>query len=378
MTTSPDDARHLTFTTLDELWNNGAPMALPIKGEPACRLQLDPKHGLITLVTAYDTPEPDVAKLKNVGFSRRLGGRRRARRTHCPSRRQRARRLRAARNNRRRAPDRKHAARRCRCCGVARHRNVFAARGAMTTEKEVGLLGELLFLEFLIHPDRRRSCRVCMARPAVRGARLHLRHDPYRGEDDEQRTPSARDSRTQPAGAAERRAAESPFDAAHPELAPSGGRTLPKLVAQSAQISGGHQVAIDAMLTAFGWQDDDADFTRRSGRCVPQPRAYGVKDDFPAMTPIGSPVVPNFALLSDVSYRVDLTDLNHDALPDPTRRIRGVKGELTEMTDPRPVWADALTNVFVALKNQQPAPLTTSIGCAVRHPQSTQICRIRS
>ena len=35
--------------------------------------------------------------------------------------------------------------------GVARHRDIFASRGAMTTEKEVGLLGELLFLEFLIH-----------------------------------------------------------------------------------------------------------------------------------------------------------------------------------------------------------------------------------
>ena len=69
MMTTPDDARHLTFATLDELWSNGAPMVLPIKGEPSCRLQLDPKNGLITLVTPYDTPEPDVAKLKNVGFA---------------------------------------------------------------------------------------------------------------------------------------------------------------------------------------------------------------------------------------------------------------------------------------------------------------------
>lgn len=36
------------------------------------------------------------------------------------------------------------------------------------------------------------------------------------------------------------------------------------------------------------------------------------------MTPdLVGPVVPNFALLSEVSYRVDLTDLQHDALPDP-------------------------------------------------------------
>jgi hypothetical protein len=32
------------------------------------------------------------------------------------------------------------------------------------------------------------------------------------------------------------------------------------------------------------------------------------------------------------------------------------------MTDPRPAWADALTNVFVALKNQQPTPLLPLLG----------------
>src|SRR5206468_1338296 len=69
MTVSPDDARHLTFVTLDALWKHGAPIEIPIKGEPACRLQLDPKSGLITLVTRYETPEPDVARLKNVGFN---------------------------------------------------------------------------------------------------------------------------------------------------------------------------------------------------------------------------------------------------------------------------------------------------------------------
>jgi hypothetical protein len=63
MSESPEDARHLTLTTLDTLWNSGNPVVLPIQGDPACRLQLDPKNGLITLVTGYRTPEPDVAWL---------------------------------------------------------------------------------------------------------------------------------------------------------------------------------------------------------------------------------------------------------------------------------------------------------------------------
>src|SRR4051794_39813796 len=150
MTTSPEDARHLTFATLDELWTTGAPMVLPIKGEPACRLQLDPKNGLINLVTAYDTPEPDVAKLKNVGFAAVSSGDdelaeltvRVEGSVHG------AYGLLATIADELQIEKMPLAA--AVAAGVARHRNVFASRGAMTTEKEVGLIGELLFLEFLI------------------------------------------------------------------------------------------------------------------------------------------------------------------------------------------------------------------------------------
>ena len=80
----------------------------------------------------------------------------------------------------------------------------------------------------------------------------------------------------------------------------------------------GHQVAVDTMLSSFGWQDDDADLYPTFWALRSQPRAFEVKGDFPAMTPdLVGPVVPNFALLSEVSYRVDLTDLHYDALPDP-------------------------------------------------------------
>ena len=151
MTISPDDARHLTFTTLDELWNNGAPMVLPIQGKPACRLQLDPKNSIITLVTLYETPEPDVAKLKNVGFSAVSAGEdelaeltvRVEGSVHG------AYGLLATIADELQIEKMPLAA--AVAAGVARHRDIFASRGAMTTEKEVGLLGELLFLEFLIH-----------------------------------------------------------------------------------------------------------------------------------------------------------------------------------------------------------------------------------
>lgn len=316
MATSPDDARHLTFTTLDELWSAGAPMVLPIKGEPACRLQFDPKNGLITLVTAYDTPEPDVAKLKNIGFAAVSADDNELAELTV------------------RVEDSVHGAygllatiadelqieemplAAAVAAGVARHRNVFASRGAMTTEQEVGLIGELLFLEFLIHQIGAGPATSSWQGPASEEHdftfdSVHIEVKTTRGE--------------------RRRHVIHGLDQLVPlrgvplsvlsiqvtRTAPDGGRSLPQLVAQVRKIAGGHQIALDAMLTSFGWQDDDADLYSTFWALRSQPRAYNVKADFPAMTPeLVSPVVPNFALLSEVSYRVDLTDLDYDGLPD--------------------------------------------------------------
>lgn len=317
MTISPGDARHLTFTTLDELWNNGAPMVLPIKGEPACRLQLDPKNGLITLVTLYETPEPDVAKLKNVGFSAVSAGDdelaevtvRVEGSVHG------AYGLLATIADELQIEKMPLAA--AVAAGVARHRNVLASRGVMTTEKEIGLLGELLFMEFLIH-------RIG-AGPAIAAWQgpLSEEHDfTFDSVHIEVKTTSGERRRHVIHGLDQlvplRGVRLSLLSIQLTRAAPNGGRTLSQVVAHVRKIAGGHQVAIDAMLASFGWQDDDADLYPTFWTLRSQARAYDVKGDFPAMTSdLVAPVVPNFALLSEVSYRVDLTDLQHSALPDP-------------------------------------------------------------
>lgn len=317
MTNSPDDARHLTFTTLDELWNNGAPMVLPIQGEPACRLQLDPKNSLITLVTLYETPEPDVAKLKNVGFNAVSAGEdelaeltvRVEGSVHG------AYGLLATIADELQIEKMPLAA--AVAAGMARHRNVFASRGAMTTEKEIGLLGELLFLEFLIHQIG--------AGPAISAWQgpLSEEHDfTFDSVHVEVKTTSSERRRHVINGLDQlvplRGVPLSVLSIQLTRSAPDGGRTLPQVVAHVRKIGGGHQVAVDAMLTNFGWQDEDADLYPTFWALRSQPRAYDVQGDFPAMTPdLVGPVVPNFPLLSEVSYRVDLTDLHHDTLPDP-------------------------------------------------------------
>ncbi len=317
MTFSPDDARHLTFTTLDELWSNGAPMVLPIKGAPACRLQLDPKNGLITLVTLYDTPEPDVAKLKNVGFSAVSSGDdelaeltvRVEGSVHG------AYGLLATIADELQIEKMPLAA--AVAAGVARHRNVLASRGAMTTEKEVGLIGELLFLEFLIHQIGAGPATAAWQGPLSEEHdytfdSVHIEVKTTRGER-RRHVVHGLDQLVPLRGV--------PLSLLSVQLtrsSPDGGRTLPQVAANVRKIAGGHQVGVDAMLSSFGWQNEDADLYTTFWALRSEPRAYDVKNDFPAMTPdLVAPVVPNFALLSDVSYRVDLTDLHHDALPDP-------------------------------------------------------------
>lgn len=317
MATSPGDARHLTFATLDELWSTGAPMALPIKGEPECRLQFDPKNGLITLVTPYDTPEPNVAKLKNVGFTAVLAdddelaeitvraedGVREAYGLLATI---------ADELQIEKLPLAAAVA-----AGVARHRNVFAARGAMTAEKEVGLLGELLFLEFLIHQIGGGPATSAWQGP------MSEEHDfTLDSVHIEVKTTSSERRRHVIHGLNQlvplRNVPLSVLSIQLTRTAPDGGRTLPQVVGQVRKIAGGHQVAVDVMLSNFGWQDSDADLYSTFWALRSQPRAYAVLGDFPAMTPdLVGPVVPNFALVSEVSYRVDLTDLRHDSLPDP-------------------------------------------------------------
>jgi hypothetical protein len=317
MSESPEDARHLTFVTLDTLWTAGNPVVLPIQGDPACRLLLDPKNGLITLVTDYRAPEPDVARLKNVSFQAVSDGDDELAEltVRVEGNAHGAYGLLATIADEIQIAKAPLAA--AVASGVARHKNVLAARGGLTTQKEVGLYGELLFLEYLI-------------RAAGAGPALASWQGPLSEEHDfvfysihlEVKTTSAERRRHVIHGLSQlvplRGVPLSLLSIQLTRSAPDGGRSLPGLIADVRKIAGGHVVALDRCLDVLEWKPDDSDLYPTYWTLRSQPRAYAVKDDFPAMTPesIG-PVVPNFALLSDVSYKVDLTDFRYDEVPDP-------------------------------------------------------------
>lgn len=292
-------------------------MVLPIKGEPPCRLQVDPKNALLTLVTEYDTPEPDVAKLKNVWFSTltlgyedlaeivvRVEGN-----VHG------AYGLLATVADGLQIEKLPLAA--AVAVGVARHRDVLAGRGALTIEKEVGLFGELLFLEFLID--------AIGSGPAVKSWQgpASEEHDfTFESLHVEVKTTSGERRKHVIHGLEQLVPLRGiPLSLLSIQLTRSvagAGRTLPQLVAQVRKDAGGYRPTVDAMLDSFGWRNDDADLYSTFWTPRSEPRAYAVSSDFPAMThaTVGA-TVPSFALVSEVSYRVDLTHFEYTSLPDP-------------------------------------------------------------
>lgn len=323
---APGDARLLTVGSLDQLWAHGAQLELPIDGTPSCKLQIDPDARLMRLVTDYAEPEPDVTRLKNVEFdSISSDGRMLGEITV-------------------RVDDNLHSAygllseiadelqiresplALAVANAVARHRSMIANRGALTPEREIGLFGELLFLDFLEH--------TIGAGPAI---------DAWHGPSGEEHDFVFDDAHIElKSTSTERRkhvihglsqlvpVRDTPLVLLSIQLtrAPQSiGLTLAQLVAKVRTVAAGHVVTLDDALDAAGWVDGDADLYSTSWALRTDPRAYAVQHGFPALTSDRlSRVVPAFERVSDLSYSIDVTDMPSTQLPTPLDGFTEPKG----------------------------------------------------
>jgi hypothetical protein len=292
-------------------------MNLPVNGEPRCHLQLDPSNKVITLVAPYDTPEPDVARLNNIStngvsigdedfteLTVRVEGN-----------------LHGAYSLLASIADglqvEKLPLAAAVAAGVARHRNVVASRAMLTTEKEVGLFGELLFLEYLIA-----KIGATAAVAAWRGPESEEHDFTFLAMDVEIKT-TTRERRQHTIHGLQQLVPRPGIELSLVSVqitrsSPESGRTLPQVIANVRGKAGGHRVNVDAMLDLFGFSEDDADLYTTFWALRSMPRSYPVDPAFPAMTSdLIGPVVPNFALVSDVTYRIDVSDLAPHPLPSP-------------------------------------------------------------
>lgn len=321
-----NDARHLTYLNLEMLWQAGAALLIPVQGTPLCELELDPAASCITLVTDYQTPEPNLAMLQNISFEPLcVDGRDVARITvRVDHNVHGAYGLLAAIADELQLENSPLAA--AVAAGVEQYKDMFSLRRSLTTEEEVGLVGELMFLDYLIH--------TIGSEPAIGAWRgpFSEEHDfVFDGIDLEIKTTVSE----------RRRHVIADLTQLVPRVGASlallsiqitrgggtTGLTLAGFVAQARNVAGGHVADLDQQLASSGWNAEDTDLytTRWTPRNLP--RAYLVDSDFPAITASAlASVIPNAGLLSDVSYRVDVTDLKHYALPAPFSGFVELKG----------------------------------------------------
>lgn len=202
--------------------------------------------------------------------------------------------------------------------GVRAFKELIARRPSLSEEKQVGLFGELLLVEHglgidagqtldaWLGPDEAPHDFVFAAFDAeVKTTRGQARHHTI-------------GSLTQLEPSPDR-----PLYLLSIQLTEAGaaqqGRTLARLIADlRGAIPHARQQRFTDKLGSAGWRDADADLYPTKWVLRSDPRAYFVGDQFPALTPPRiAASVPQAELIDDVRYRVDVTQMNHSAAPDP-------------------------------------------------------------
>jgi hypothetical protein len=191
-------------------------------------------------------------------------------------------------------------------------REVLAARSRLSEEAEIGLFGELLIVEAL--------CAVTgpSALTSWRGA-IHEEHDFGFSElDVEAKTTST--ERRQHWITSVTQLQPTPGRAlglASIQITRGGstGRTLPTLI--ETLRSSVDRTALDRNLAAVGWDNEAADLFSDRWLVRAQPALFIVDHTFPAITrALLASAVSDTGAITDVRYRIDLTDRPPDSVPD--------------------------------------------------------------
>lgn len=310
-----NDARHYSLANVDAFWAAGNPVVLPISGTPSCTLDMHPANGAITLTTPFAPPEPDVAKWRNITFKPVASddGDLAELTVFVDDNLHGAYGLLTSIADELQIEGEPLAA--AVASAIQRHRGVFAGKAGLSSDKEVGLFGELLVLEYLINKIG--------AGPAVASWQgpLSEEHDFVFGEVHlEIKTTSGEQRRHMMHGFTQLVPLRGvPLNLVSIQLTRTnidGGCTLSQLVSQIRAKSGGHRPKIDEALEAIGWKDDDAELYSTFWAKRGELRAYNVDDRFPALTLARlRSVVPNMKVVSDLTYRVDVTHFQNHTLP---------------------------------------------------------------
>jgi hypothetical protein len=191
-------------------------------------------------------------------------------------------------------------------------REVLAARKRASTEQEVGLVGELLVLEAL------QTITGASALETWRGASNEEHDFGLKHMDVEVKTTST-ERRTHWISSPTQlqRTQDRPLTLVSIQITRGGksGRTLPAIIGdlrKSLDLE-----SFNKKLSRVAWDDDLSDLYPERWIVRTAPAAFAVDEEFPAITPaILAETVTDAGLVTDLRYRLDLTDRKADPMTD--------------------------------------------------------------
>lgn len=198
------------------------------------------------------------------------------------------------------------------------YRDLLNKRAGLTPERQQGLIGELMVLRYLRDRLGGPTALESWLGPAAE------QHDfAFAAFDAEVKTTTS-ERRNHRIGTENQLepSVDRPLWLVSVQLTRAGaagaGESLASMVGEMRTSFGmGNDRFLDALRT-IGWRDDDHDLYQARYVLRTAPGAYRVDTQFPAITrPRVDTVVPKSELVSEVSYRVDLTTLDSETPPAP-------------------------------------------------------------
>lgn len=321
MTLDEDHPTHLDPRTVAEYFRLGVRTAFVLHDEPPVRMEIDPGYETIELTTPAAGSDPDVTPFERLTLSRFTSVDEEwfrliidARDMHYEAYVL----VESIADLVRGGASFRHAVSEA----VVALKELLASRSRLTEEKVLGLIGELLVLRHVIG--------AVGEKPAIEswlGPHAEEHDFGFRDFDAEVKTTKSEqrvhlignEMQLQPSPA-------TPLYLVSIQITRAGGGTegftLPSLVSEVRASLRDSRRTFDAALEGLGWRDADADLYPVRYRLRSTPHAYLVDDLFPAITPSRlDAVVPNRSNVSTVSYRVNVTELEHVAIPAPLREF---------------------------------------------------------
>ena len=316
MSSRAPDGRHQTPLNLGEIWASGHPQVLPLTGHPWCEIRIDPQTRRASLVTEFHPPEPDVSKLRRIALSSYVKDDRDLVEIEVSVDGN----LQAAYGLLTSIADGLQieglGLSQSVSDSVARYKDVLSAVQGLSESSEIGLFGELLFLEFLV-------------RSVGRGPAMRAWHGPDAEEHDFALGAIAVEVKTTSLERRKHRIATlsqleplpgTPLFLLSVQITrgnSSDSCSLPELIGRVRSAMGDDVSRLEERLSSQGWTADHDELHQTRWRLRSAPRAYAVTRTFPSLTSAALQQAVDLSLVSDVTYSIDVTFVDPSTLPEP-------------------------------------------------------------